>query len=947
VARHSPPAQPPAAAPPRVADAEALLAQRRAAERHRRAVAEDRWRRYREAAARRAALHDRSALEQRWDRLLARGKWPGRTLQLARSGLWRPRLAESLGYGGGRPVGLIRYVRAGPDPEALPKALFDQAWYLRQNPELAGSRWPPLAHYLILGDAQGRAPHPLFDVRHYKGRHAVKVAASRLSALQHFEAAGAQEGFDPHPLFDLRHYVGQSEAVAETGENPLVHYLLQGWREGLDPHPLFAGDWYLQRLGPDARPDAAPLLHYVLIGAEEGRDPHPLFDAAWYAARHRDLAGSGQNPLVHFLAAGARERRNPSPHFDTAYYLEQHPELAETGANPLVHYLAEGASNGAWPAADFDEAVYVAEHPELAATGWSGLEHWLRNRGVRPQPASNPTGRWVSAEAMFEQLRANGRSRDPAIYNLAAYAALSGELARIEAERRAGPAPAALPAPREPVAAIPVTAGAIAAADTAARAGAQDPLVFAALPMEAPKNALQRLAERLAGEPGLAALTPQTLTPAGRLWAAGAEVGADGSVRRNGAGEPAGAPDWTRPREAAAAGLLAIRRAAFLQAGGFDPGFATPDGAFADLALRLRAQGLRTLYDPQVQVVLAAEPESDAAAPADAQRLLERHGATIEAAQAVCAIAFLHPELSGPAAWGEVVRALPNYRGHYQPHLPGDLGFYDPADPAALRRQAALARRYGLGGFCHPFRVAEAPAGLLAADAPDLPFCLRIAEPEGDPGALVAALAAYLRHPRQIQAGGRPLLLSPARAALEAAAWTEALRDAARAQGLGELYLVRVQDFALPSAGDPVAQGFDADASLPEAAEAPAIPAPGAVINRRHNGTVHDYRDLARRACAGAGGVRLPVVATGFDDTPLGQDAASVFHNASPGAFQAWLEAALALARRRSPPGERLVFIHAWNAWTHGACLEPDVRFGHGWLEALRNAADADLLERP
>jgi hypothetical protein len=40
-----------------------------------------------------------------------------------------------------------------------------------------------------------------------------------------------------------------------------------------------------------------------------------------------------------------------------------------------------------------------------------------------------------------------------------------------------------------------------------------------------------------------------------------------------------------------------------------------------------------------------------------------------------------------------------------------------------------------------------------------------------------------------------------------------------------------------------------------------------------------------------------------------------------------------------------VVFVHAWNDWETGAALAPDLRFGHGWLEAVANAADADLLE--
>lgn len=690
-----------------------LIERRRAAQAERARIGVDRWTRFQAANRARYASRAERRPPAALARLLARAKTPGRVLLLRTSGLWEPDLDLSLGSTPGPANLLGDYVRAGPDSAAQPRALFDQSWYLERAPALAGSRWPPLAHYLVVGDGHNLSPHPLFDGPAYRARHGARMSTGRMTALEHFLFEGAAEGANPHPLFDVRYYVGQSDELATSGENPLVHYLRAGWREGLEPHPLFAGAWYLEQ-NPEAQAaGVAPLLDYVIKGAAEGLDPHPLFDTAHYRKqRHGGLRGDA---LTDFLTSGARALTSPTPHFKPAFYSEQADDRPQTHANPLLHYLTLGAHESLWPAPDFDEAGYFAAYPDAAASPLSALEHWMRQKTERPVPGA-PSGRAVSAEALFADLR-RASDPDPEAYDNGAYATL----------RR----PRQDAAPREPVR------------------------------------------------------------------------------------------------------VIAIRRTA------------APD-------------------------------------------------------------------------WVAVARALPNFRGHLQPRLPAD-GFTDPADPASLKRDVALAERYGLGGFCHEVASGE-QAAAIAASA--FPFCLCWAGPAPAAKAM-AAMAPALASDHLIRIEERPVLL------LRPGADPDAWRKAA------DLFLI--QRGGVPAAG------FDAWIAEPFLARSPEGP-PGPVINPDFRGLVHDHLALvAERLNEASEPGLIPLVVAAHDTTPGSQDAPVVWQGASPGALQAWLEAA-SDSVRGLPSERRLVFVHAWNDWETGAALAPDLRFGHGWLEAVANAADADLL---
>ena len=85
-----------------------------------------------------------------------------------------------------------------------------------------------------------------------------------------------------------------------------------------------------------------------------------------------------------------------------------------------------------------------------------------------------------------------------------------------------------------------------------------------------------------------------------------------------------------------------------------------------------------------------------------------------------------------------------------------------------------------------------------------------------------------------------------------------------------------------------------------------------------------------------------------FDNTPRRGRRGWVLHGSTPELFSTHLSAAMARVSDL-PPQRRLVFVRSWNEWAEGNYLEPDARFGRGFLEAVRDAgaySDRDSLSR-
>jgi hypothetical protein len=319
----------------------------------------------------------------------------------------------------------------------------------------------------------------------------------------------------------------------------------------------------------------------------------------------------------------------------------------------------------------------------------------------------------------------------------------------------------------------------------------------------------------------------------------------------------------------------------------------------------------------------------------------------------------------GYTEWSRVARARPRFAGHYQPHLPERLGFYDLRLPEARARQTALAREHGVHAFCYYYywfgtkTLLERPlVEMLAGGEPDLPYCLCWANenwtrrwdgadqellieqrygPELD-AVLIENLMPFFHDRRYLRVHGAPVLLVYRPSAIpEPRATTARWRRTARAHGLPDLHLVAAQTFGLQ---DPRPLGFDAAVEFPPHGEnLPESACAVDGIDPGFAGEIVDFRAVAaRRVALPPPPFRLYRTAmAGWDNTSrLGQRAA-IFHNASPAIYEIWLRALVAAARHE-PPEHRLVFVNAWNEWAEGAHLEPDHRFGTGYLEATHRA---------
>ncbi|MDN4481750.1 glycosyltransferase WbsX family protein [Demequina muriae] len=324
---------------------------------------------------------------------------------------------------------------------------------------------------------------------------------------------------------------------------------------------------------------------------------------------------------------------------------------------------------------------------------------------------------------------------------------------------------------------------------------------------------------------------------------------------------------------------------------------------------------------------------------------------------------------AGFTEWTNAARARPLFRGHVQPHLPADLGFYDLRMPDARQAQSDLAVAHGVEAFCYwhywfgaGSRILERPfAEVLAAGSPAVKFCLGWANqtwtgiwhgapnrvlreqtypgPEDDRAHFESILPA-LRDDRYLRVDGRPVFyvfrpeeLPDARAFVDR--WQQMAKDA----GLGGMYLVaEVSDLLgqgmryTRTAED----GFDAGVYVRLPAQRDRAAMLRMKVRRKLGGPeVYPYAtDRALWDVVREHAVLQPSVYPNWDNTPRSGSRGTVLTGSTPERFAANVEHAVETLVDR-PADERLLWIKSWNEWAEGNYLEPDLEHGRDWLTAL------------
>lgn len=697
-----------------------------------------------------------------------------------------------------------------------------------------------------------------------------------------------------------------------------------------------------------------------------------MFDEQWYLKEYPEVGALGLDPYAHYMHIGARLGRHPGPGFDAAWYLENYRDVADLQINPLLHYLTHGRFEGR-EIRRIDHGRSDAAHPHesdrdcltiLPGAGGK-LPDLFRLKALQPQSKTLFVTYCTSLNEVAQVDRLL-QEQDESFDHIA----VCPTSLMVK-----NPLSVAARCRQKSILIYPDRYGSAASFAHLMEAGIltrYEAVCWICNGVSAPADA-KGLATLLRGHADIGLISQSKAPYAG---------GSDPEIKHmletfltrlsrkmpENVYTPVGAVTWINPLLLHQLRAIPVRPHELLD----KQGKAHEAGASALRAL----MGISAQEGGMEQLDFAAAIERGKVPKGSAAKKRK-----------VKAIAFYLPQFhpipendlwwgKGFTEWNNVVRAKPMFRGHSQPRIPTDLGYYDLRLPQTQEAQAQLAQNHGVHGFCYYYywfngkKLLNQPIEqMMKLGRPNMPFCVCWANENWsrnwdgqnrhvlleqqysmDSNRLfIREMIPMMKDPRYIRHHGKPLLMVyRIRIIPNWRETAEMWREECRRAGIGEIHLCAVRFGLEPLNGPPEQFGVDSYVLFPPH-ETARLDVRAEQIDLQHDfgGELFSYDavvdgDVSRFS----EGYPWPVhrgAMMAWDNTARRLGDARVFVGSTPARFRYWLRKIVEQENRFNNDDESLVFINAWNEWAEGTYLEPDQRFGTGYLSAVKSAfADCD-----
>lgn len=334
----------------------------------------------------------------------------------------------------------------------------------------------------------------------------------------------------------------------------------------------------------------------------------------------------------------------------------------------------------------------------------------------------------------------------------------------------------------------------------------------------------------------------------------------------------------------------------------------------------------------------------------------------------------------GFTEWNNVAKARPLFKGHHQPNIPGDLGFYDLRLPLIREQQAKLAQDAGIEGFMYWHywmgggrRLLNIPIDeVLASGKPNFPFCFGWANHDwktstwttmknfqkdgmicpceylGDEDYIAHfnwCLKAF-KDPRYIKVDGKPFfLLYDAKALPDTKHFFELWDKLAKENGFPGIHFVGQATGWESSIQENLDLGYQAimHANIWQAEANVMGKYKKLILNKLRNYidwvplNKYKYKDIINFLVNDIDKEDrvYPSIIPGWDRSPRSGRRATIFYGSTPELWKKHVKQAVDAVENK-PDEHKIIMLRSWNEWGEGNYVEPDERWGHAYLDALK-----------